>query len=93
MNKLLIQKKKKKQEPLQLHFEQARDALAEMNGAPTGGAGPWHGEDRLPVQVRVAGSPWLTPRTYLSSRLLDLSLPLQGNLRSLQCASYDRGHD
>jgi len=39
---------KDKQEPLQLHFERARDALAEMNSAPAGAAGPWH-EDRLQV--------------------------------------------
>jgi hypothetical protein len=41
---------KDKQEPLQLHFERARDALAEMNGSPAGAAGPWH-EDRLQVRV------------------------------------------
>ena len=72
---------KDKQEPLQLHFERARDALAEMlNSSPAGAAGPWH-EDRL--QVRVAGPPWLKLRTHISSRLLDPSLLLQGNLRSL----------
>jgi hypothetical protein len=73
---------KDKQEPLRFHFERARDALAEMmmNGLPAGAAGSWH-EGRL--QVRVAGSPWLTLWTYLSLRSFDHSLPFQGNLRSL----------
>jgi len=39
---------KDEQEPLRLHFERARDGLAELNRLPAGVAGPWH-EDRLQV--------------------------------------------
>jgi len=39
---------KEEQEPLRLHFERARDGLAELNRLPAGVAGPWH-EDRLQV--------------------------------------------
>jgi len=39
---------KDKQEPLRIHFERARDQLAELNGSPVGAAGPWH-ETRLQV--------------------------------------------
>ncbi|KAI9508819.1 Mak10 subunit, NatC N-terminal acetyltransferase-domain-containing protein [Russula earlei] len=35
-------------EPLRLHFERARDGLAELDGSPVGSAGPWHA-DRLRV--------------------------------------------
>ena len=34
--------------PVRLHFERARDGLAELNRFPAGVAGPWH-EDRLQV--------------------------------------------
>ncbi|SRR6266851_101932 len=43
---------KDKQEPLRIHFERARDQLAELNGSPVGAAGPWH-ENRLQVRVRL----------------------------------------
>lgn len=39
---------KDEQEPLRLHFERARDGLAELDRLPVGVAGPWH-EDRLEV--------------------------------------------
>src|SRR6266852_9907571 len=39
---------KDEQEPLRVHFERARDGLAELNSLPAGVAGPWH-EDRLRV--------------------------------------------
>jgi len=43
---------KDKQEPLRLHFERARDGLAELElNSPVGTAGPWH-EDRLQVRLR-----------------------------------------
>jgi len=43
---------KDKQEPLRIHFERARDQLAELNDSPVGSAGPWH-ENRLQVRVRL----------------------------------------
>jgi len=39
---------KDEQEPLRLHFERARDQLADLNGTLVGAAGPWH-EGRLQV--------------------------------------------
>ena len=39
---------KDEQEPLRLHFERARDGLAELNRLPAGVAGLWH-EERLRV--------------------------------------------
>ncbi len=41
---------KDEQEPLRLHFERARDELAELSNLPAGVAGPWH-EDRLQVII------------------------------------------
>jgi hypothetical protein len=69
---------KDKQEPLRIHFERARDQLAELNGSPVGAAGPWH-ETRLQVRVRLDVENFSRLRF---SRFLDLSLLLQENLRS-----------
>ncbi|KAI0285229.1 Mak10 subunit, NatC N-terminal acetyltransferase-domain-containing protein [Russula brevipes] len=44
---------KDEQEPLRLHFERARDGLRELNGSPSGWAGPWH-EDRLKVYCSIS---------------------------------------
>jgi hypothetical protein len=77
---------KDKQEPLRLHFEQARDRLAELNGSPVGAAGPWH-EDRL--QVRLTDSS--------STQLIfppDFPVSLYRCRGTCGCgASYDRGCD
>jgi hypothetical protein len=43
---------KDKHEPLRIHFERARDQLAELNGSLVGTAGSWH-ENRLQVRVRL----------------------------------------
>jgi hypothetical protein len=78
---------KDEQEPLRLHFERARDGLADLNGMLVGAAGPWH-EVRL--QVRPPSWPWLTQFWCLSSsRLLDPSQPSQVNLR-LRCQLRSR---
>lgn len=70
---------KDKQEPLRLHFERARDGLAELNDSPVGAAGSWH-EDRLQVRRRFLRGHLFFSLIFL--RLLEISLPLQENLRS-----------
>jgi hypothetical protein len=74
---------KNEREPLRMHFERARDGLAGLNGSTVGVAGPWH-EDRLQVTIQVPSTFFLqTELFFFNARLLDLSLPLRANLRSL----------
>ncbi len=43
---------KDEREPLRVHFERARDGLAEVNSSPVGVAGPWH-ENRVQVIIHL----------------------------------------
>ena len=73
---------KDEQEPLRLHFERARDGLAELNKLPVGVAGPWH-EDRLQVNNSSRNLILFSQSKFFSpARLLDLYLLLRANLRS-----------
>lgn len=73
---------KHKREPVQLHFERARDGLAKLDGTTLAGfSGPWH-EGRL--QVRDTCFPSSTYHMDMFSRLPDPSLQLQVSWHS-QC--------
>ena len=67
-----------------MHFERARDGLAGLNGSTVGVAGPWH-EDRLQVTNPSTLNFFSCKLNvfFSNARLLDLSLPLRANLRSL----------
>src|SRR5258708_13942010 len=44
---------KDQREPLRVHFERARDGLAEVTRSPVGVAGPWH-DTRVLGVIRLA---------------------------------------
>ena len=70
---------KHKREPVQLHFERARDGLARLDESLAGFTGPWH-EGRL--RVCDTCFPDSTFHMYMFSRFPDPSLPSQVNWHS-----------